>query len=158
MSADAIRRAEPADVPRLGALGGDLVRMHHATDPRRFLLVDEVDKGYAWWLGRELSRKDAVVLVATRTGAVVGYAYGAREGRDWNALLDEHGAIHDVFVAPEARREGTGRALVDAMIRELEALGAKRIVLSTMVGNDAARRLFEACGFRSTMLEMTRGG
>jgi hypothetical protein len=99
MSADAIRRAEATDVPRLGALGGDLVRMHHVTDPRRFLLVDDVDKGYA-----------------------------------------------------------SGRALVDAMLKELEALGAKRIVPSTMVGNDAARRLFEACGFRPTMLEMTRGG
>jgi RimJ/RimL family protein N-acetyltransferase len=44
------------------------------------------------------------------------------------------------------------------MIRELEALGAPRIVLSTMVRNESAQRLFAAVGFRPTMLEMTRGG
>jgi ribosomal protein S18 acetylase RimI-like enzyme len=31
------------------------------------------------------------------------------------------------------------------------------VVLSTMVSNVGAQRLFEACGFRPTMLELTRG-
>jgi RimJ/RimL family protein N-acetyltransferase len=39
---------------------------------------------------------------------------------------------------------------------ELEAKGATRIVLFTMVQNEAAQRLFAACGFRKTMFEMTR--
>ena len=42
------------------------------------------------------------------------------------------------------------------MVARLEALGAPRVVLSTMVGNEAAQRLFRQCGFRPTMLEMTR--
>ena len=96
------------------------------------------------------------MLVAERGSEIVGYAYGALESRDWNMLLDAHGAMHDVFVAAEARRGGVGRQLVDAMVQGLEALGAPRIVLSTMVGNEAAQRVFRACGFRPTMLEMTR--
>ena len=131
--------------------------MHHATDPKRFFLVDRVEEGYAWWFRKELANEAAVVLVAERDGEILGYAYGTREGRDWNMLLDEHGAVHDVFVAPGARRGGVGRALMAEITAALEALGAPRIVLSTMVQNEPAQRLFRACGFCPTMLEMTRG-
>ncbi|MCL2448179.1 MAG: GNAT family N-acetyltransferase [Polyangiaceae bacterium] len=98
----------------------------------------------------------AVVLVAYRDELCVGYAYGTLEERDWNMLLDAHGALHDVFVTEVARRGGLGRRLVMAMVDELTRLGAPRVVLSTMVGNEAAQRLFRGCGFRPTMLEMTR--
>jgi ribosomal protein S18 acetylase RimI-like enzyme len=156
MSDIVIRAATVADLPRVAELAGDLVRMHHAVDAARFLLPERVEEGYAWWLERELGRAEASVIVATTDERIVGYAYGTREGRDWNALLDEHGAIHDVFVAPHARRDGTGRKLVHAMVEELTRRGAPRIVLSTMVGNEPAQRLFAASGFRPTMLEMTR--
>jgi ribosomal protein S18 acetylase RimI-like enzyme len=152
-----VRRAQEGDLVTVARLAGELVRMHHATDPSRFLLVDRVEEGYARWLAREMARAEAVVLVAARGGEIVGYAYGTLEGRDWNMLLDAHGAVQDVFVAAEARRCGVGRALVDALVRALEALGAPRVVLSTMVGNQEAQRVFRACGFRPTMIEMTRG-
>jgi ribosomal protein S18 acetylase RimI-like enzyme len=153
-----IRPAAPADLPRLGELAGKLVRMHHAVDPGRFFLVDGVEEGYASWFSRELGRKSAILLVAVSGTDVIGYCYGTLEGRDWNLLLDEHGAIHDVLVAEPSRQHGVGRRLVEAMVAELEARGAPRIVLSTMVSNEAAQRVFRAAGFRPTMLEMTRGG
>lgn len=131
--------------------------MHAATDPRRFLLVDGVEEGYARWFAQEIRRPEAIVLSAERSGAVVGYGYGTIEGRDWNMLLDDHGAIHDVFVAAEARKLGVGAQIVRALCAALEAQGASRIVLSTMVQNEAAQRVFASCGFRPTMLEMTRG-
>jgi ribosomal protein S18 acetylase RimI-like enzyme len=132
------------------------VRMHHDTDPSRFLLVERVEEGYARWFSRERARADAVLLVACRPPQIVGYAYGTLEGRDWNLLLDTHGAVHDIFVAAEVRRAGAGRKLLEALVEALEGLGAPRIVLSTMVGNEPAQRLFRLCGFRATMLEMTR--
>jgi ribosomal protein S18 acetylase RimI-like enzyme len=151
-----VRPAVEADLAQVAQLAGQLVRMHHETDPARFLLVDRVEEGYARWFAQELTRAKAVVLVAARPTEIVGYAYGALEGRDWNMLLDAHGAIHDVFVASSARRAGVGHALVRALAAALEKLGAPRIVLSTMVSNEAAQRVFRECGFRPTMLEMTR--
>ena len=151
-----IRVATSSDLPRVAEMAGALVRMHHAVDSARFFLPDRVEEGYAWWLARELARAEAVIVVATLDDAIVGYAYGTREERDWNALLDEYGAIHDVFVAPTARRGGAGRKLVHALIDELKRRGAERIVLWTMVSNESAQKLFAACGFRATMLEMTR--
>lgn len=156
MAAIAVRRAAPEDIDEAARLAGMLVRMHHQHDPARFFLAEDVEAGYGWWLRRELARPEAVVMVATSDGAVVGYGYATREERDWNALLDDHGAIHDIFVLPEARRGGLGRRLLDALVAELEALGAQRIVLSTMVDNGPAQALFVAAGFRPTMLEMTR--
>jgi len=156
MSEVAIRRCEPPDLPAIAELAGKLVRMHHAVDQDRFFLPERVEEGYAWWLERELGRDGAVILVAAAGERIVGYSYGTREGRDWNMLLDEHGAIHDVYVVEDARRAGAGKKLVLAMVRELEALGAPRVVLATMVANQPAQRLFVACGFRATMLEMTR--
>ena len=132
------------------------MRMHHATDPARFLLVERVEEGYAYWFSRELARPGAVILVAVRGDEVLGYAYGTLEDRDWNMMLDAHGALHDVFVAEGGRRSGVGRALVTAMVAALERACAPRVVLSTMVTNEAAQRVFRACGFRPTMLEMTR--
>lgn len=152
----AIRRATAGDISRIASMAAKLVRMHHDTDPARFFLPPNVESGYAWWLGRERERDGAVVLVAESNGAIEGYSYGTLEERDWNLLIDAHGAIHDVFVDDGARRHGVGRRLVSGMIEALESLGATQILLSTMVGNLAAQGLFAAMDFRPTMLEMTR--
>jgi len=151
-----VRRALGADLERAAQLAGQLARLHHDTDADRFFLPEQVEQGYAAWFARELKRPAAVVLVALRGTELVGYAYGAIEERDWNLLIDRHGAIHDVLVAEQARRLGVGGQLLDALVRELEALGAPRIVLYTMVSNERAQRLFRSRGFRPTLLEMTR--
>jgi ribosomal protein S18 acetylase RimI-like enzyme len=137
-------------------MAGELVRQHHAADPVRFMLPDDVEEGYVWWLGRELENPDAVLLVALVDQAVEGYAYGRMEERDWNALRDRCGALHDIYVAPAARRKGIARALVEEMVRRLGELGAPQVVLATAWGNESAQALFRAMGFRPTMIEMTR--
>ena len=152
----AVRPAAPADIPGVARLAAQLVRYHHELDPRRYMLVDGVEEGYARFLGGELSNEQAVVLCAARGRDVVGYAYGTLEPRDWNALLDRHGALHDVLVDPVARRAGVGEELVLQVCRRLEALGAPRVVLHTAVQNGVARSLFAKLGFRPTMIEMTR--
>jgi ribosomal protein S18 acetylase RimI-like enzyme len=151
-----VRAATPADLPAAAALGAGLVRLHHATNPNRFFLPEEPEQGYAWWLGKEILRPEAVVLVAAIDGAIVGYAYGTIEERDWTILVDRHGEIHDLCVAESARHRGVGRALAIAMIERLEALGAPRILLNAMVQNENAQRLFASVGFSPTMVEMTR--
>jgi ribosomal protein S18 acetylase RimI-like enzyme len=151
-----VRRAQPADLAGAARLGASLALMHHQSDPARYFLPEDAERGYAWWFAKELQRPAAVVLVALRGTDVVGYCYGAAEERDWNLLIDRHGVIHDLFVAEDARRLGVGAQLLDSMLRELEALGAPRIVLYTMVSNEQAQDLFRARCFRPTLLEMTR--
>lgn len=151
-----IRAATPQDAEALGRYGAALARQHHAFDPERFMLPDDVEAGYRWWLLREAKNERAVVLVAEVDGAVAGYAYGRTEERDWNALLDAHGGFHDIWVDDRLRRQGIGEALANALVSRLEALGAKRVVLKTAAKNEAAQRMFTRLGWRPTMIEMTR--
>jgi len=151
-----VRTARIEDLSALGQLAGALVRFHRALNPARYMLVEGVEAGYARYFGSELTNPNAVILAATDGARIVGYAYGRLEERDWNALLDRHAALHDIFVEPDARRGGVGRQLLAAMLRELEARGAPRVLLHTAVENREAQALFAAFGFRITMLEMTR--
>jgi ribosomal protein S18 acetylase RimI-like enzyme len=152
----AVRRARSEDLLAIARLADRLVRLHHERDPKRFFLPERSEEAYLWWFGRELERREAVVLVADAGSSVVGFCYGALEERNWNALLDAHGEIHDIFVSDAERRRGIGKALLQAMIAELEQLGAEIVVLATMVDNLGAQQLFASLGFRRTMLELTR--
>lgn len=156
MSEIIVRSAQPADVQAAAVLGAQIVRVHHATNSKRFFMLDDVEAGYAWWLAQEINRPGAVVLIAELENKVVGYAYGAIEDRDWSILVDRHGAFHDLCVDEAVRRRGVGRALAVAMLKRLEGMGAPRILLRAMVQNETARRLAEQLGFATTMLEMTR--
>jgi ribosomal protein S18 acetylase RimI-like enzyme len=118
--------------------------------------IDRVAEGYARFLSGELENDRAVVLCAVKGATIVGYPYGTVEGRNWSALLDPHGALHDVFVEPSARRQGVAEKLVLEMCSRLHALGAPRVLLHTAIQNREAEALFAKLGFRSTMLEMTR--
>ncbi|WP_375769542.1 GNAT family N-acetyltransferase [Archangium gephyra] len=152
-----LRPARVEDGPALGRMGGALVRLHHSYDAQRFMQpAEDVESGYQWWLSRELKRQGAVVLVAERDGAVVGYVYATVEGRDWNALLDAHGALHDIWVEPAARGSGVGGLLLEELVRQLRARGVPRIILMTATQNEPAQRLFAKHGWRATMVEMTR--
>jgi ribosomal protein S18 acetylase RimI-like enzyme len=152
-----IRPALPADLPALGRLGAALVRTHYEFDTLRFIApTPETEHGYAWFLGTQLEKPNAVILVAERNGEVVGYAFATVEGYDYMMLRGPAGVLNDILVDPAERGRGLGRMLLDAALAELRARGAPRVVLSTAEKNEPAQRLFARAGFRRTMIEMTR--
>jgi ribosomal protein S18 acetylase RimI-like enzyme len=151
-----VRLCKPADLPAVANLAARLVREHHAMDPNRFFIFGNIEEGYARYLGSEMRKKRSLVLIAADSSGILGYAYGRIEPRDWNALLESCGFVHDLYVDERARRRGVGTRLMDEMIKRLAAQGAPRVDLMTAALNTNAHRLFERLGFRTTMLEMTR--
>ncbi|HEX6537353.1 MAG TPA: GNAT family N-acetyltransferase [Gemmatimonadaceae bacterium] len=152
-----IRPAVPADLPALGRLGALLVRAHHDFDRERFIAATpRTEHAYASFLGTQLEESTVVILVADRDDTVLGYVYAAVEGPDYISLRGPAGVLHDILVDPAHREHGIGRMLLDAALAVLEARGARQVVLSTAVRNEAAQRLFARAGFRPTMIEMTR--
>jgi ribosomal protein S18 acetylase RimI-like enzyme len=151
-----IRPAQRDELTRVAHLAAKLLRMHHDFDARRFILPDDVEQGYASWFAREIGRREVVILVAARGDALLGYTYARLEDRDWNQLLDPHGALHDLWVEPEVRRLGVARRLVHATLDALAEKGAPRVVLHTAARNPSATAFFESLGFRQTMIELTR--
>lgn len=152
-----VRQAVPADLPVIGRLGAMLVRVHHEFDPQRFIAATpRTEQGYGAFLGSQLDKTDAVLLVAEDTGDIVGYVYASVEGYDYMSLRGPAGVLQDIVVDPARRGQGIGRILLDAAIAALDARGAPRVVLSTAEQNESAQRLFARAGFRRTMIEMTR--
>lgn len=90
---------------------------------------------------RALEQKGTIYLAAVRRERVLGYC-GL-----WG-VLDE-GEITNVAVSPEARNAGIGRALLKELIRQAETEGLRKLFLEVRESNEAARRLYERCGFRT---------
>jgi 8-oxo-dGTP diphosphatase len=55
--------------------------------------------------------------------------------------------IGDVAVDPDRRRQGIGRALVEAAIQRASRRGATHLLMDTSRGNPDARDFYHACGF-----------
>lgn len=55
--------------------------------------------------------------------------------------------LHDLFVAPEHRRRGTGNLLMTAARDYCRKTGAARIDLATATDNEKAQALYESLGY-----------
>lgn len=101
----------------------------------------------AWrgWAAGRWRGGTAVALLARDDDRVVGTATGA-------AYDAEPGTTHlyAMWVAPDARRAGVGRALVDAVARWARDRGCDRLVLQVTESNVSARSFYEAHGFADT--------
>jgi len=58
--------------------------------------------------------------------------------------------VYAMWVAPDARGAGVGRALLDAVAGWARDRGCDHLVLSVTDSNEIARRVYEAYGFVDT--------
>jgi ribosomal protein S18 acetylase RimI-like enzyme len=152
-----VRRAAEADLPALGRMGAELMRLHFTFDPLRFMNPgSDPESGYSWFLGTQIHDDDAAIFVAERAGVAVGYVYAALEPQSWKELREASGFVHDVVVREDARRAGVATALMEAAMAWLKSRGAPRVMLGTAEANHGAQALFARLGFRRTMVEMTK--
>jgi ribosomal protein S18 acetylase RimI-like enzyme len=151
----AIRPAAKSDEAALGRLGAALMRQHHASDPRRFILTDRPEAGYGRFLVSLIGNPDFVVLVGEHSNEVVAYVLAGIETTSWRDLRGPCGFIHDVYVHESARRQGAGSDLLRAAIAWVHSRGLSQVVLMSKSGNEAAQHVFGKLGFRGTMIEMT---
>lgn len=98
-----------------------------------------------WTAGRWRGGVAAVFVGRNDDDQVVGTATGAvYEGEPRLAH------VYAMWVAPDARGDGLGRALLVAVEGWGRARGCDRVVLSVTESNTVARRFYEVCGFRET--------
>ena len=60
--------------------------------------------------------------------------------------------IEELIVDPEARDQGVGRALVEAVVTWAVAQGASEVEVSTGKENEAAQAFYRQCGFTTEAL------
>lgn len=141
-----LRPSRPADIPAIATIYRDAVLTGTASwelEP-----PDEPEMA---------RRREAILaggyphLVAERNGAVQGYAYASayRPRPAYRATVE-----NSIYVAPQAKGAGVGRALLQALMAECARLGFRQMVAVIGDGNGsgpnsgaASRRLHEALGF-----------
>jgi ribosomal protein S18 acetylase RimI-like enzyme len=133
-----VREATPADAEAIGAFSRAL----------------SLEEGYpAPALQAEHVRQEGFganarfrALLAERGGQPVGYALFYR------AYATEHAArgvyLQDLYIVPEARRQGAGRALMAAVARACRADGGCYVFWNARPTNRAALAFYRALGAR----------
>ena len=111
-------------------------------------LAEALGENDAYWvkLAGSVTQPDGqVMLVAETEGRPVGLAFG---------LFDRErattGHVAGMWVDPEARGRGVGRALLESVIAWARSLALDRLELWVTKGNGAAVRLYERAGFADT--------
>lgn len=79
--------------------------------------------------------------MATLDGRVVGFAICITHPTSWSVAPRCY--LEDLFVAPEARGAGVGRALLDDLMTIARSSGFDALYWHTRAGNDTARRLYD---------------
>jgi len=127
----------PDDLDDLSRLFGGYLTFYGV--PRA---ADEVRE----FLGKRLSRGDSQLLIARdQQGMSQGFVqlyplYASLELRSsW--------LLSDLYVAPSARRQGVGEALMNAARAHAEANGACGVQLETARDNCAGQSLYERLGY-----------
>lgn len=81
-------------------------------------------------------------LVADRDGQLLGLVHYLFHRS--TTLLAPTCYLQDLFSAPEARGQGVGRALIEAVYQRARAAGTSRVYWHTHETNKTARRLYDA--------------
>lgn len=137
----AVTRASAADVDAIAPLF-DAYRQFYHQPPDLAAARD--------YLAARLAGAESVILLARESGNAVGAPLGfAQLYPSFSSIsLRRVWILYDLFVAPQARRRGVGRALLLAA-RDLGlASGASELNLQTAVDNAAAQALYSALGWR----------
>ena len=90
-------------------------------------------------MASELSQSDAVVLVAEREGAVVGFTHAAWSG--------DEGDVMRVYVDPNHRGEGVGSALLETAVATLFERDVDRVRAMVLAENDPGKAFYRSHGF-----------
>lgn len=86
-----------------------------------------------------IGERAAYFAVATASNAVIGYVAAWFIGGD--------GEIGNIAVDRDWRGRGIGTRLLDAALEAAREIGVEVMYLEVRESNDAARRMYERCGF-----------
>jgi ribosomal protein S18 acetylase RimI-like enzyme len=98
------------------------------------------------FIGDRLRNNESVIFAAQAdNGDIVGFTQLYRSF--CSVEMKELIYLYDLFVAPQARRQGVARALMDAARRYAVNRGAGRLQLETAITNRPGQALYEDLGW-----------
>ena len=155
-----IRSARVDDVDQVIGLVRKIVALHDEWDPARFGALADAADMYRGWLENRCEDETSVFLVADRNdddapaSHVVAFLVATLDHNVPIYRVERFGFVHDLWVEADYRHEGIGQSMALLALERFKAIGATQVRLDTAARNDAARKLFERCGFRPSTIEM----
>ncbi|MBW2280428.1 MAG: GNAT family N-acetyltransferase [Deltaproteobacteria bacterium] len=155
-----VRAALAEDIEAVVRLWIDLIEYHRSLDPDypplpnlRETLRAEARRGV------DMEHCEVFVALSSSDGAadgLVGFLFAELEPRPAGVPVPPTGQIHELWVDPERRRAGVGRALVDEADAFFAARGSARVSVRVEEPNEAGREFWRRLGFRDRARIMER--
>jgi ribosomal protein S18 acetylase RimI-like enzyme len=130
-----VRRAGVADAPEVARLLHDFNTEFSEPTPGVEVLTDRARRLLA----------DGEITVLLGGEGPDGIAMLRFRPSIWTGALDAY--LEELYVAPEQRGRGIGRALLETAMETARQEGASHMDLGTSEDDTAARSLYESCGF-----------
>lgn len=130
-----IRRAGAGDAANVARLLHDFNAEYHEPTPSVPVLAERVGD----LLG------DGAITVLLAGDPPLGFALFRLRPSLWAKAADAY--LEELYVVPEQRRKGIGRALLEASIEAAREAGANHFELTTGETDKEARALYESRGF-----------
>jgi GNAT superfamily N-acetyltransferase len=119
-------------------------------------LMDPVVVEVTW--SRMLDPSEPMMcLVAKDTGTheLIGLVHCVFQRGTWS--INDFCYLEDLFVAPAARGQGVGRALIEAVYTRADAMKCARVYWLTHADNTTARKLYDQLAENRGFIQYRRG-
>jgi ribosomal protein S18 acetylase RimI-like enzyme len=130
-----VRRATPGDAPGVARLLHDFQAEYDESSPG----VEMFESRYA-----DLIRNKEMIVLLIGDGPD---GFAQLRFRPWVYSAGLHAYLEELYVKPDLRGNGLGRALLEAAIETARGEGAEQMELGTSEDDVAARGLYESAGF-----------
>ncbi|MEU7279164.1 GNAT family N-acetyltransferase [Streptomyces sp. NPDC045431] len=137
-----VRRARPADLPRVVELAAEHAAYERAAAP----VPDLAQRLHALLFDTPAPRLRCLVAESP-DGEIVGYATCAPELSTWQGAAYLH--MDCLFVRSGTRGSGIGALLMDAVAAEAQDLGITEIQWQTPAWNEGAVRFYDRLGAKA---------
>ena len=153
-----VRPASPEDVPSVLPMVERICAFHEQLDRAKYGFLPNPGGMYHNWLIDRATDARSVFLVADRDSdeapGLAGFLVGTVEREIPIYRIERFGFIHDLWIEERYRNEGVARQMVSVALERFRQIGVPQVRLDVASLNEPARKLFAACGFRPSVVEM----
>lgn len=148
-----IRKAREDELLKVAVLWKEFMK-YNGDFNASFAINKKAQEIFSREMLEKLKEYDSRLTVADSDGELIGFCYSYISQKPKFFKLAKFGFIGDLFVMPEYRRSGIGRALVKDAIDFFTGRKIKQIELLVAIKNENTIKFWESLGFNHLLTWM----